>query len=148
MKRWSLVVGLLLAAMPVPTLARDLGLGPAGILAGSNKEELEPITLSAGKPLAEGPYELVSGTYYELPVIADGTTAQKITGGDFFRAVWVDSIETESGTIMPVAMHGIAMEDEGEMSISFIAIVPGRYELSIPGARGDRQKAIFTIVGK
>jgi len=140
-----IVIALLLAA---PAFARDLGLGPAGLLAGSNKEELEPITLSAGKPLADAPYMLTSGTYYELTIIADGTTAQKLTGGDFFRAVWVDSIETESGSIIPTGLNGIAMEDEGEMTIGFIAILPGRYVLAIPGARGDTQRAIFNIVGK
>ncbi|AXX96691.1 hypothetical protein [Profundibacter amoris] len=140
-----IVIALLLTA---PAFARDLGLGPAGLLAGSNKEELEPITLSAGKPLTDAPYMLTSGTYYELTIIADGTTAQKLTGGDFFRAVWVDSIETESGSIMPTGLNGIAMEDEGEMTIGFIAILPGRYVLEIPGARGDTQRAIFNIVGK
>ncbi len=145
MKRFIIIASL---AIALPVSARDLGLGPAGILAGSNKEELEPITLSAGKPLTEAPYMLTSGTYYELTIMADGTTAQKLTGGDFFRAVWVDSIETESGTIMPTGLNGFAMEDEGEMTIGFIAIVPGRYELSIPGARGDTQKAVFNITGK
>jgi hypothetical protein len=145
MMKTILVIAVLLAA---PAFARDLGLGPAGLLAGSNKEELEPITLSAGQPLTDAPYMLTSGTYYELAIIADGTTAQKLTGGDFFRAVWVDSIETESGSIRPVGMNGIEMEDEGEMTLSFIAIVPGRYVLAIPGARGDTQRAIFNIVGK
>jgi len=145
MKRLIIAASIILA---IPAAARDLGLGPAGLLAGSNKEELEPITLSAGKPLTDAPYMLTSGTYYELTINADGTTAQKLTGGDFFRAVWVDSIETESGTIMPTGLNGIAMDGAGEMSIGFIAIVPGRYVLSIPGARGDTQKAVFNILGK
>ncbi|WP_428547190.1 hypothetical protein [Profundibacter sp.] len=145
MKRIIIAASIILA---LPAGARDLGLGPAGVLAGSNKEELEPITLSAGKPLTDAPYMLTSGTYYELTIMADGTTAQKLTGGDFFRAVWVDSIETESGTIMPTGLNGIAMEDEGEMTIGFIAIIPGRYVLSIPGARGDTQKAVFNIMGQ
>ncbi len=146
MKKLTLLVVAIL--MAVPAGARDLGLGPAGLLAGSNKEELEPLMLGSGKPVATTDYVLTSGTYYELTIEADGTETLALTGGDFFRAVWVDTIETESGTIWPVGMNGIEMGDEGEMTLSFIAIVPGRYTLSIPGSRGETQRAVFNIIGQ
>ena len=36
-------------------------------------EELPPITLSSGAPLAEKPLELKAGTYYEIKIVSDGS---------------------------------------------------------------------------
>jgi len=135
-------------AAPLAAPARDLGLGPSGILAAANREELAPLTIASGKAVSQGAYDLTSGTYYDLTIRADGTTQQKLLGAEFFRAVWVDKIQTESGTLYPVGLSGVQMEDEAEITISFVAILPGRYVLEIPGARGDRQRAIFTITGR
>ena len=47
--------------------------------------DLEPITLSSGKPLAEAPYELQAGKYYRLTIQCDGTDSFAIGGAEFFR---------------------------------------------------------------
>ena len=126
-----------------PALAHDLGF--AGLLSNTNSEELEPITLSSGKPLASEPYMLKSGTYYEIEIISDGSAELALSGGDFFRAIWVDEIVINDIELRPLGVHSLEFDDEGTAEFSFIAIVPGTYELRIPGSTGDTQKAVFVI---
>jgi hypothetical protein len=42
-------------------------------------------------------------------------------------------------------VHSLEFDDAGEAEISFIAIVPGTFTLSIPGTEGESQRASFTI---
>lgn len=119
--------------------------GFSGIMASDNRAQLAPLTLSAGQPVATGEYTLKSGGYYSIVINADGTQELALSGGDFFRAVWINEIVINDIEIRPMGVHSIEFDDAGSATISFIAIVPGRYTLSIPGSRGDTQQAVFNI---
>jgi hypothetical protein len=139
----AILTGALLAALALPVTAHDLGF--AGLMSKSNRETLAPLTLASGKPVAEAPYMLKSGMYYKIKIIGDGSAELALSGGEFFRAIWINELVVNKLEIRPMGMHSVEFDDEGEMEISFIAIKPGTYELKIPGSRGDTQKAIFTI---
>ena len=47
--------------------------------------------------------------------------------------------------IRPMGVHSIEFDAAGEALMSFIAIVPGTYKLSVPGSHGDSQAATFVI---
>ncbi|MDO5527879.1 MAG: hypothetical protein Q4F71_00595 [Paracoccus sp. (in: a-proteobacteria)] len=145
-----------LLALPAASLADDLpaghisvgdhhDFGPSGIMVRSNRAELLPLTLSAGQPVAETEYDLRSGGYYRISIEADGTQELALSGGDFFRAIWINEVVINDIEIRPMGVHSIEFDAAGEARISFIAIVPGRYELAIPGARGETQRAVFNI---
>lgn len=119
--------------------------GPSGIMTRSNREDLAPLTLSSGKPVAEGEYTLQSGGYYRIKVMSDGTQELALSGGDFFRAIWINEVVINDIEIRPLGVHSIEFDDAGEAEISFIAIMPGRYALSIPGSTGESQQAVFNI---
>ena len=119
--------------------------GPSGIMARTNREDLAPLTLASGKPVAEADYTLKSGGYYRIKVVADGSAELALSGGDFFRAVWVNEIIVNDIEIRPLGVHSIEFDAAGEAEISFIAIMPGRYTLSIPGSSGESQQAVFNI---
>jgi hypothetical protein len=131
------------AAVETPTGAHDYGV--AGLLARDNRADLPPLTLSSGKPVAEGTYELKSGTYYRIDIVADGTAELALSGGDFFRAIWVNEIVVNDIEIRPMAVHSIEFDAAGTANMSFIAIVPGTYRLSIPGSDSESQSATFVI---
>ena len=131
-----------LAAILLPNLA----LAQAGLLSGG-AEELPPITLSSGVPLAEAVYELESGGYYELPIRADGSAELAIGGAAFFRNVWIDEIVINDIEIRPLGVESLEFDDEGEATISFVPIRPGRFELRIPGTTGETQRAVFEVSG-
>ena len=116
----------------------------AGLLTGG-ATELEPITLGSGQALTTEPYNLESGKYYKLSIVSDGTAELALEGPSFFRNVWVDEVVINDIEIRPLGIESLEFDDEGEATISFVTIRPGRFELKIPGTSGDSQKAIFNI---
>ena len=123
----------------------DTGFGLAGLLGNSNKEDLPPITLSAGEPLAEAPLLLKSGTYYEIEIESDGSAELALVGAEFFRAIWIDEIVIEGLEIRPLGLDSVEFDEAGTMEVGFIAIKPGSYELRVPGSTGDTQRLEITI---
>ena len=120
-------------------------LGMAGVLSGSNKVGLPAITLSAGMPIAEGPWDLQSGTYYEFEIEADGSQELGLVGPEFFRAIWIDEIVIEGLEIRPLGLDSVEFDAAGTMEIGFVAIKPGTYVMMIPGTSGDTQRIDITI---
>ena len=138
--RSILALGLLAAG---PAFAQ--GFGAAGLLSGKNKEDLPPITLSAGEPISAGPWVLKSGTYYEFKIIGDGSQELALVGPEFFRAIWIDEIVVEGLEIRPLGLDSVEFDEAGEMEIGFVAIKPGRYYMKIPGSTGETQRIEITI---
>jgi hypothetical protein len=130
-------------AVEVPKGAHDYGF--AGLLARDNRADLPPLTLSSGKPVAQGAYALKSGTYYRMEIVSDGTAELALSGGDFFRAIWINEIVVNDIEIRPMGVHSIEFDAAGTANMSFIAIVPGTYTLSIPGSHSETQTATFVI---
>ena len=71
------------------------------------------MTLSSGKPVAEEPYTLKSGTYYRIDIVADGTAELALSGGDFFRAIWINEIVINDIEIRPMGVHSIEFDAAG-----------------------------------
>ena len=116
----------------------------AGLLTGG-AIELEPITLGSGQPLAAAPYNLESGKYYELRIVADGTAELALEGPSFFRNIWINEVVINKIEIRPLGIDSLEFDDEGEATISFVTIRPGSFELKIPGTRGESQRAVFNV---
>ena len=77
--------------------------------------------------------------------MSDGTAELALSGGDFFRAIWVNEIVVNDIEIRPMGVHSIEFDAAGTARVSFIAVVPGTYKLSVPGSHGDSQSATFVI---
>ena len=137
--RKALVLASMLAASTAFADDDADGLGMAGLLSGSNKVDLPEVILSVGEPLADAPWKLKSGKYYEVEFTADGSGEIGLAGNDFFRAIWVDEVVIEGLEIRPYALHSVEFDDAGTMEIGFVAIRPGRYEPRIPGSTGESQ---------
>ncbi|HQU68552.1 MAG TPA: hypothetical protein PLI43_10185 [Albidovulum sp.] len=133
------------AAMPGSAGAEGVELGLAGLLSSGNKEELSPLTLSAGAPLSDAPWVLKSGRYYEFEIEADGSQELGLTGPEFFRAIWIDEIVIEGLEVRPLGLDSVEFDEAGTMEIGFIAIKPGKYFLAVPGTKGDTQRLDITI---
>lgn len=142
LKAWVLGAALLMAGAAG---AQQFDYGFAGLMGKANRVELAPLTLASGKPVAEAPYDLKSGAYYKMKIVADGSAELALSGGDFFRSVWINEIVINNIEVRPMGVHSLEFDAAGEAEISFIAIVPGSYALSIPGSSGDSQKAVFNI---
>ncbi|WP_152455115.1 hypothetical protein [Roseivivax sp. THAF40] len=146
----TLITSVVAICLPFGAIAQDDGddarpFGLAGLLSNGNKQDLEPIQLSAGMPLTNEPWTLQSGTYYEFEIQGDGSQELALIGSDFFRAIWIDEIVVEGLEIRPLGLDSIEFDEAGEMEIGFIAIKPGSYHLMIPGSTGDTQRLEITI---
>lgn len=119
--------------------------GFSGIMARDNRTDLAPLTLASGQPVAGGEYTLTSGGFYRIAINADGSQELALSGGDFFRAIWINEIVINDIEIRPMGVHSIEFDNAGTAVMSFVAITPGRYALSIPGSSGETQQAVFTI---
>ncbi|MCY0096501.1 hypothetical protein [Hoeflea ulvae] len=140
MKILPFLAALMLAT---PVAAHDLGF--AGVLSANNKEDLAPITLSVGKPIAEAPLMLKSGTAYEIEIISDGTGELALEGAGFFRAIWINEIVINGLEIRPLGIDSVEFDEAGTMEIEFVAIKPGRYDLHQPGSSGESQRVEIVI---
>lgn len=132
-----------IACLAIPATAHEFGF--AGILSNDNMEDMPEITLGLGKPLAEGPITLRSGTGYELEITSDGSGELALEGPGFFRAIWINEIVINDLEVRPFGLESVEFDDEGTMEIEFIAIKPGRYFLRIPGSTGETQRVEITI---
>ena len=139
--------GLLASALATPAVAAPLcdAFGFAGLLAACNRAE-DPIrlTLSSGEPLGED-MVLQSGAYYELEIVADGSAELAIEGPSFFRSIWMNEIVINKIEIRPMAIDSIEFDKAGTVTLSFIAIKPGRHVVRIPGTTGETQRVTFNI---
>lgn len=120
-------------------------LAQSGLL--KKKTKLDPITLSAGKPLADKPYELEAGKYYALPIKADGSQELALAGPEFFRNMWVNEVVINDIEVRPLGIDSIEFDGAGEATISFVPIRPGTFILQIPKTTGETQRAVFNVKG-
>lgn len=137
------ILALVLSLLALPAAAQTFG--AAGLLSGSNKENLPPIILSAGEPISQAPWVLKSGTYYEFEIQGDGSQELALVGPEFFRAIWIDEIVVEGLEIRPLGLDSVEFDEAGEMEIGFVAIKPGAYYMKIPGTSGETQRIEITI---
>ena len=133
---------LLAALLALPVTARAQ---TAGLLESANRVELPPLKLMSGEPVSSAPLSLKSGTYYILEIEADGSAELALEGAAFFRAIWVNEIVINDIEIRPLGVDSFEFDDEGKIEMSFIAIKPGTYSLSVPGSTGDSQRVEITI---
>lgn len=133
---------LLVALLALPCMA---GAQTAGLLERANRVALPPLKLMSGEPVSSGPLALKSGTYYTMEIQADGSAELALEGAAFFRAVWVNEIVINDIEIRPLGVDSFEFDDEGTLELSFIAIKPGKYALSIPGTTGQSQRVDITI---
>ena len=116
----------------------------AGLLTGG-ADRLDPITLSSGQPLTNGPYQLEAGKYYKLDINADGSAELALSGADFFRNVWVNEVVINDIEVRPLGVDSLEFDDEGTATISFVTIRPGTFTLRIPGTTAESQSAVFVV---
>lgn len=132
------------SALALLLAAQDQAHAQAGLLTGG-AEELDPITLSSGQPLTDGPYELESGKYYTIDIEADGSAELALNGPDFFRNVWIDEVIINDIEVRPLGVDSLEFDDEGTATISFVTIRPGSFSLQIPGTSSESQRATFNV---
>lgn len=107
-------------------------------------EVLAPLTLSSGKPLADKPYEVVTGKYYRIDIVADGSAELAVSAPELFRNMWINEVVINDIEVRPLGLDSLEFDDEGTATISFVLIRPGTFKINIPGV-GDNFAATFEV---
>jgi len=82
----------------------------------------------------------------EVEVIPAGEKVKiEIEAEDFFRNIWVRSIEIEGIELDVPVINEIELEREGEVEIKFVPIRPGNYEFEIEGLQSKGMVGKFIV---
>ncbi|MDT9165770.1 hypothetical protein RSW31_25150, partial [Escherichia coli] len=80
----------------------------------ANRVTLPDLVLGSGKPVQpEGPVDLKSGAYYKMKIVADGSAELALSGGDFFRAIWINEIVINKIEVRPMGVHSLEFDAGG-----------------------------------
>ena len=109
----GLFLGALLALAAGTAGAQQFDYGFAGLMGKANRSDLPELTLGSGKPVAEAPIDLKSGGYYKMKIVADGSAELALSGGDFFRAIWINEIVINNIEIRPMGVHSLEFDAAG-----------------------------------
>jgi hypothetical protein len=88
-------------------------------------------------------YELVTGKAYQLTIISSGKREYAIRGDEFFNTVWLRKIEVGEVEIKVSGLYELEMEREGQATLFFVPIRPGRYRIYARGL--DSRGAVSNI---
>ena len=90
-------------------------------------------------------FEMETGKAYRLEISSMGFKEYEIEAEDFFRNIWVRSIEIEGIELDTPVINEIEFEREGEIEIKFVPIRPGDYEFEIEGLQSKGMVGKFIV---
>jgi uncharacterized cupredoxin-like copper-binding protein len=99
----------------------------------SQPTDLPDLEITADLKISQTEYHLETGKSYRLVIKSDGGEEFSLRAPDFFRNVWLNGVETDDVSIMAQSIYSIDFEDEGEVTILFVPIRPGKYDYWVHG---------------
>ena len=75
--------------------------------------------------------KLETGKAYRLEITSMGFKEYELEAEEFFRNIWIRSIEIEGVELDAPVINEIEFEREGEIEIKFVPIRPGEYDFEI-----------------
>ena len=76
-------------------------------------------------------FELETGKAYRLEISSMGFKEYELEAEEFFRNIWIRSIEIEGVELDAPVINEIEFEREGGIEIKFVPIRPGEYDFEI-----------------
>ena len=78
-------------------------------------------------------FNMETGKAYRLEITSMGFKEYELEAEDFFRNIWIRSIEIDGIELDAPVINEIEFEREGEIEIKFVPIRPGEYDFEIEG---------------
>ena len=94
-------------------------------------ERLVKLELNAGSGFSIKAYDLETGVYYRWRIVSDGREEYRLVAPELFRNSWIDRVSIEGQEVVPMGLHAVAFDGEGEIDIWFVPIRPGDYRFYI-----------------
>ena len=76
-------------------------------------------------------FNMETGKAYRLEISSMGFKEYELEAEDFFRNIWIRSIEIDGIELDAPVINEIEFEREGEIEIKFVPIRPGEYDFEI-----------------
>ncbi|GBD41473.1 hypothetical protein HRbin39_00855 [bacterium HR39] len=143
MRTVRLLCGLLAAAGLAGTAADADARGYLGARA----EELPPLRIGIGEDgygMEPKEYRLETGRGYVLTVRSTGLVECELVMREFLDNVWIRQLQAGEVEFRVPTVSAIGLDDEGEFSLTFVPIRPGRYEWACEGL--EHQGLVGTFV--
>lgn len=135
--RKLLIAGVLGLLAPWGALARDnLAARPVN---------LENLVIGSDLKLSQTEYHLETGKAYRLVISTDGGEEFSWRAPEFFRNVWLDSVEVDDVSVAASGIYAINFEDEGEATILFVPLRPGKYPFWVNGYENRGLSGAFVV---
>ena len=106
---------------------------------------LEPLLLDAREGFSIRRYEIETGVYYRWRIESDGLEEYRLLAPELFRQSWIDRVVIEDREVIPVGLHSVGLEDEGEIDIWFVPIRPGIYGFHMEGLGAEGFSGEFVV---
>ncbi len=111
----------------------------------AKKLELKLGSEKSDYDMSQKVFEMETGKAYRLEISSMGFKEYEIEAEDFFRNIWVRSIEVEGIELDVPVINEIELEREGEVEIKFVPIRPGNYEFEIEGLQSKGMVGKFIV---
>ena len=97
----------------------------------SKKLELKLGSDKSDYEMSQKIFNLETGKAYRLEISSMGFKEYEFEAEEFFRNIWIRSIEIEGVELDAPVVNEIEFEREGEIEIKFVPIRPGEYNFEI-----------------
>jgi|TARA_A100001234_G_scaffold32203_1_gene24886 uncharacterized cupredoxin-like copper-binding protein len=126
-------------------LISSLALAKGDLAIRAKKLELKLGSETSDYDMSQKVFEMETGKAYRLEISSMGFKEYEIEAEDFFRNIWVRSIEIEGIELDVPVINEIELEREGEVEIKFVPIRPGNYEFEIEGLQSKGMVGKFIV---
>ena len=97
----------------------------------AKKLELKLGSETSDYDMSQKVFEMETGKAYRLEISSMGFKEYELEAEEFFRNIWIRSIEIEGVELDAPIINEIEFEREGEIEIKFVPIRPGEYDFEI-----------------
>ncbi|MGYP001161600854 len=111
----------------------------------AKKLELKLGSEKSDYEMSQKEFLLETGKAYRLEISSMGFKEYEIEAEDFFRNIWIRSIEVEGIEIDSPVIQGLELEREGEIEIKFVPIRTGEFDFEIEGLQSKGMTGKFIV---
>ena len=90
-------------------------------------------------------FNMETGKAYRLEITSMGFKEYELEAEDFFRNIWIRSIEIDGIELDAPVINEIEFEREGEIEIKFVPIRPGEYDFEIERLQSKGMAGKFIV---
>ena len=112
-------------------LINSVSFGKGDLSIRSKKLELKLGSDKSDYEMSQKIFNMETGKAYRLEISSMGFKEYELEAEEFFRNIWIRSIEIDGVELDAPIINEIEFEREGEVEIKFVPIRPGEYDFEI-----------------